>query len=92
MKSDADFSVERVGRDALRYHEGSRSVLVGSEMLLPKGFAVYADSIEKWDPPYEARISKEERDRIVINLCSVLLSKGEPVEVYGWDRGQSGDQ
>jgi Immunity protein 74 len=82
IESDAGYSVERVGRDGLRYHEGGRSVLIGAEMLATKGFAVYADSIKKWDPPDKSKISRQERDRIVGNVRLALASQDESAEIY----------
>jgi Immunity protein 74 len=82
IESDAGFSLERVGRDGLRYVEGGRSVVIGAEMLATKGFAIYADSIKKWDPPDKSRISKQERDRIVDNVRLALASQDESAEIY----------
>jgi hypothetical protein len=82
IESDTGFSLEVVGRDGLRYQEGGRSVFIGAEMLATTGFALYADSIKKWDPPDSSRISKPERDRIVENVRLALASQDEPVHIY----------
>ena len=82
IESDTGYSVERLGRDGLRYHEGGRSVLIDVEMLATKGFAIYADSIKKWDPPNKSRISNQERDRIVDNVRLALASQDESAHIY----------
>jgi len=85
IESDAGYSVERVGRDGLRYQEGGRSILISSEMLghdnLFKGFVIYTDSIKNWDLPDGSRITKQERDRIVNNIRLALASQDESLEI-----------
>ncbi|HEV2139909.1 MAG TPA: Imm74 family immunity protein [Candidatus Dormibacteraeota bacterium] len=78
---DAGYYVERAGRDGLRYHEGGRSVLIFAEMLVPKGFAIYTDSIKRWDPPDKSKISKQERKRIVENVRLALASQGQVADI-----------
>jgi len=82
VESDAGFSVEVLGRDGMRYNEGSRSVSIDSEILATKGFALHVDSLKRWDPPNRSRISKQERDRIVNNIRLALASQDEPVNIY----------
>lgn len=78
---DAGYYIERAGRDGLRYHEGGRSVLIFAEMLVPKGFAIYTDSIKRWDPPDKSKISKQERKRIVENVRLALASQGQVADI-----------
>ena len=53
-ESSDGFSVEVLGRTGLRYREEGRQMFVDSEVLTgPSGMAVYKDTIQKWDPPYD---------------------------------------
>lgn len=81
-RSEAGFSVERVGRDDHRYFEGDRTVLVPGEMLTT-GYVIYAYAIKRWDPPHQRqRISRDERIRIVENVTRALESEGEQIKVH----------
>lgn len=76
IESDTGFSVERLPRAGLRYYEGGRSLLIDSEMLT-EGFAIFTDSIKRWDPPDESKVSEQERKRILENVRLALASQGE---------------
>ena len=76
IESDTGFSIERLPRAGLRYYEGGRSLLIDSEMLT-KGFAIFTDSIKRWDPPDKSKISDQERRRILENVRLALASQGE---------------
>jgi hypothetical protein len=69
-ESSDGFSVEVLGRTGLRYREAGRQMFVDSEVLTgPSGMAVYKDSIQKWDPPYDnVPVTNSDRDRILKNI------------------------
>ena len=53
-ESSEGFSVEALGQTGLRYREAGRQMFVNSEVLTgSSAMAVYKDTIQKWDPPYD---------------------------------------
>ena len=72
------FSVEVLGRTGLRYREEGRQMFVDSEVLTgPSGMALYKDTIQKRDPPYDSvPVTDSDRDRILKNIRHALRSQG----------------
>jgi hypothetical protein len=57
VTSDEGFSVHVLGRTGLQYTEGARTMRIDSEVLQgPSGMIIYTDSIQRWDPPFEAEV------------------------------------
>ena len=82
-ESSAGFSVEALGRTGLRYREAGRQMFVDSEVLTgPSGIAVYKDTIQRWDPPYEnVPVTSSDRDRILNNIPDAFRSQGFEIDV-----------
>jgi Immunity protein 74 len=84
-ESSEGFSVEVLGRTGLRYCERGRHMhmFVDSEVLTgPSGMAVYKDTIQKWDPPYDkVPIIDSDRDRILNNIRDAFRSQGFEIDV-----------
>ncbi len=82
-ESSDGFSVEVLGRTGLRYCEGGRQMFVDSEVLTgPSGMAVYKDTIQKWDPPYDkVPVTDSDRDRILNNIREAFRSQGFEIDV-----------
>src|SRR5690242_1515889 len=78
-ESSDGFSVEVLGQTGLRYCEAGRQMFIDSEMLTgPSAMAVYKDTIQKWDPPYEnVLITDSDRDRILNNIRDAFRSEVE---------------
>lgn len=72
-----------VGRDAIKYSDGRRSVIVETEMLSgPVNRVVYAGLITHWLPPHQdERISTQERSEIVEMVRRLLSARGQGVEI-----------
>ena len=72
-----------VGRTRLYYREASPQMFVDSEVLTgPSGMAVYKDTIQKWDPPYEnVSVLDSDRDRILNNIREAFRSQGFEINV-----------
>jgi hypothetical protein len=77
------FSVEILGRTGIRYIEGEKAMLVGSEALALVGhIAVYSGSITGWARPHESEpFGPENRARIISNIQEALQFKGYVLEV-----------
>jgi len=75
--------VEVLGRTGLRYREAGRQMFVDSEVLTgPSGMAVYKDTIQKWDPPYDnVPVTDSDRDRILNNIRDAFRSQGFEIDV-----------
>ena len=82
-ESSNGFSVEVLGRTGLYYREAGRQMFVDSELLTgPSGMAVYKDTIQKWDPPYEnLPVTDSDRDRILNNIRDAFRSQGFEIDV-----------
>jgi immunity protein 74 of polymorphic toxin system len=82
-ESSDGFSVEVLGRTGLRYREAGRQMFVDSEVLTgPSGMAVYKDTIQKWDPPYEnVPVTDSDRDRILNNIRDAFRFEGFEIDV-----------
>ena len=81
--SSDGFSVEVLGRTGLRCGQANRQMFVDSEVLTgPSGMAVYKDTIQKWDPPYEnVSVLDSDRDRILNNIREAFRSQGFEINV-----------
>jgi hypothetical protein len=82
-ESSDGFSVEVLGRTGLRYREEGRQMFVDSEVLIgPSGMALYKDTIQKCDPPYDnVPVTDSDRDRIVNNIRDAFRSQGFEIDV-----------
>jgi len=82
-ESSDGFSVEVLGRIGLRYREGDRQMFVDSEVLTgPTGMAVYKDTIQKWDPPYDkVPVTDSDRERILNNIRDAFRSQDFEIEL-----------
>jgi len=82
-ESSDGVSVEVLGRTGLRYSEGKRQMFVDSEVLTGRsGMAVYKDTLQKWDPPYEnVPVTDSDRDRILNNIREAFRSQGFEIDV-----------
>jgi Immunity protein 74 len=82
-ESSDGFSVEVLGRTGLRYREAGRQMFVDSEVLTgPSGIAVYKDTIQKWDPPYDnVPVTDSDRDRILKNIREAIRLQGFEIDV-----------
>jgi hypothetical protein len=82
-ESSEGFSVEVLGRTGLRYREADREMFVDSEVLTgSSGLAVYKDTIQRWDPPYEnVSVTDSDRDRVLNNIRDAFRSQGFEIDV-----------
>jgi hypothetical protein len=74
---DGQFFVS-VGKDWLVYHEGERKMTITVDMGA-KSFAVYLDTIGRWDDDLEHSVDTEEKNRIASNIKHALESQGQTV-------------
>ena len=83
ISSDSGFSVEVLGRTALRYTEAYRAMLIDSEELArPHGLALYRSSLRRWEPPNDSLpIDEDERNRIVENIRQAFMFMGDELVV-----------
>ena len=74
--------MEVFGRTGLRYYEGGRQMFVDCEVLTgPSGMAVYKDTIQEWDPPYDnVPVTDSDRDRILNNIREAFRSQGFEID------------
>lgn len=77
-ESSDGFSVEVLGRTGFRYREGDRQMFVDSELLTGlAGMAVYKDTMQKWDPPYDnIPVTDSDRDRVLKNIRDAFQGFG----------------
>jgi Immunity protein 74 len=83
IASTLGFRVINLGRGELQYVEGNHSVFIDSEGVMgpARDIVVYADSLRKWDPPYESEIVDDaNRERIFCNVERALASEGIKVD------------
>ena len=75
--------MEVLGRAGLRYCEADREMFVDSEVLTgSSGMAVYKDTIQRWDPPYENfPVTDPDRTRILNNIRDAFRSQGFDIDV-----------
>ncbi len=85
VSSDEGFSVEVLQRVGIEYTEGSKTMFVDSEILMPGyGIAVSKKSIQAWRPPHDGeKVTAEDRDRILENICRAIEFQGARVEIVG---------
>jgi hypothetical protein len=75
--SDEGFFVA-VFRDQLIYYEGRRKMTITVEMGA-HGFAVYSDTIGRWDDDPLSSVTAAERNRIEDNIKRAVESQGQSV-------------
>jgi hypothetical protein len=75
--SDEGFFVA-VGKDKLIYSEGERRMSITVEMG-SRGFAIYKDTIGRWDDKPSVLVGESERRRIENNVRRALESQGQLV-------------
>ncbi len=82
IESDAGFTVRVLGRAGLQYMEGSKIMLVDSEMLNnPKiGFVVASSSITHWNG-FTQKIGQKERLRVLNNITEAFKFIGFKIKV-----------
>jgi hypothetical protein len=83
IASTLGFIVIDLGRGELQYLEGDHTVFLDSEGVMgpERDIVVYADSLKKWDPPYQSEIIDEaNRGRILGNVERALASQGIKVD------------
>jgi hypothetical protein len=79
LVSNEGFLVRQEGRFALKHLEGNRGVTVPIESGYDPRFylTVYANSVERFDPPNDAeRVHEDVRRRIIQNVSDSLLFEG----------------
>jgi hypothetical protein len=72
------FKVKMRGRSGVIYEEGVRCILIDAEMMIgTTDLVIYADSLQHWQPPYDAEvITPDDKRRIISNITNELESKG----------------
>ena len=75
--------MEVLGHTGLRYRESGRQMFIDSEVLTgPSGIAVYKDTIQKWDSPYDnVPVTDSDRDRILKNIREAIRLQGFEIDV-----------
>ncbi len=83
IESDKGFSIEVLGRTGMKYREGSRSMFIDSEVLMPgHGIAIIPGSIKHWDPPHDSEVvDSQKREEIIINIREALAFRNAPLKV-----------
>jgi hypothetical protein len=74
---DGEFFIS-VGKDWLVYHEGKRKMTITVEAGA-KSFAIYLETIGRWDDDLPHPVDAKEKDRIARNIKRALESQGELV-------------
>ena len=67
-----------VGRDWLTYNEGKRRMTITVEMGA-KGFAVYLETIGRWDDDLAHPVDEQTKDQIAGKIKRALESQGQSV-------------
>lgn len=77
------FSVGVLDRSKLLYSEDDRYLVVEIELLVGQVLlAVYSDSIDHWQPPYETEeIEEQEKNRILNNLERAFAYDGAKIAI-----------
>ena len=75
--------MEVLGRTGLRYRETGRQMFADSEVVTgPSAIAVYKDTIQKWDPPYDnVAVLDSDRGRILNNIREAFRSQAFEIDV-----------
>jgi hypothetical protein len=80
--SDEGFSVKILGKVGLRYKEGSRTLLINSEIMaagMQPDILIEKSSIQTWKKPHDDEvIDNSKREKILENVRRAL-------EFYGWE-------
>jgi hypothetical protein len=81
--SDEGFSVLVLSRAGIEYREGTRRVLVGSEVFADgSGITIWPSTIRKWEAPFNLElISESKRAQILTNIVLALSSQGTKIEI-----------
>jgi hypothetical protein len=80
LESSEGFSIENLGREGIRYHEGNRALYVWTEFLKPKNMGV-STRITRWDPPHEGEVlDLVNKQRILNNIKEAIEYEGLKVE------------
>jgi hypothetical protein len=83
IESDEGFSVEVLGRTGLLYIEGEKSIKIDSEVLRSSEIAVVKESIQKWNPPYDAEIiDDDKREAIIENIRNAFNFSGAYISIW----------
>jgi hypothetical protein len=83
IESDEGFSIEMIGMFKVKYSEGDKTLLIGSEPLVgPAGLVLYPNLIKNWDPPHsEQLIDENRRAKIVDNIRRACAFRGFNIQV-----------
>jgi hypothetical protein len=76
--SDDESFFISVGKDGLIYHEGNRRMTITVEMGA-KGFAVYEETIGRWDDDLEHSVDDHTKHQITRRIRQALESQGQSV-------------
>lgn len=75
--------VRTVGRGGLEYTDGDRRMRIEAEMLIggPHTWAVYTDSIRRWDPPFhDEPVTPQAKQRIIDTIVAKFGTRADLVE------------
>jgi hypothetical protein len=83
VQSEDGYSVEVIPRTTIRYTEGNRTMVIGSEPLVPAGaMALYTHQMHGWDPPHDREpLDSRERTRIIEHIRAAFDFMGWTLEV-----------
>ena len=86
ITSDEGFSVKILGRTGVKYTEGSKTMVIDSEVLAtksPTALVLSKNSIRTWDPPHKNElIDDAKRDVIIDNVRRALRFYGWEIDVW----------
>lgn len=81
---DGNTFVDVLSQAGLRYQEGDRSLLVGSEIGVGGSMAIWRQSIRWWEQLDDREeITPDERDRILGNIVRALERRGYEIDILG---------
>ena len=80
IESDEGFAVVAIRRDTLVYSEGRRTMAITVDMRTD-GFAVFLNSIGRWDDDPMHAVDEETRSKIADNVKRALVSQGQRVDL-----------
>jgi len=81
VESDKGFSVQVLGRAGIKYVEGSKSMVVDSELLIgPYYMVIYKKSIMNWKENSE-HIDQNKKDEMVQNIREAFLFLGLEITI-----------
>ena len=83
MNGEADFAVNIVDRERMRYQEQGRSLIVSAEALLgDRPFAIYWNCMASEIPGVDEYLNEDERLRIVGNIQAWFRLRGYEVDFF----------